>query len=238
MRELKITHLYPELLNLYGDKGNIASLKCRAEWRGITTTVVKTAPGDTIDFENTDILFLGGGSDKELKEVLNCLLPYKSALSDYVEKGGVMLCVCEGFPLMGKSLVIDEEQVEGLGILDIITTASEKRLTGDVLLDCSIDGNDFQVAGFENRAEIIDISNEKPLGKVVSGNGETDGAVKNNLFASNLHGPLLPKNPVLCDIILKRALLKKYGDAEGFAPLDDAFEEEALSVMTKRLIKE
>ncbi|MBQ7039295.1 MAG: glutamine amidotransferase [Clostridia bacterium] len=236
MRELKITHLYPELLNLYGDKGNIASLKCRAEWRDISVVVTEVSAEDKIDFENTDILFLGGGGDRELKTVLNCLTPFKNELSDYIEKGGVMITVCDGFPLLGKNLVVGNETVEGLGILDITTALSEERLIGDVLAECDIDGESFLVSGFENRAGVTDIKGETPFLKVVSGNGETDGVIKNNLFASYFHGPLLPKNPELCDIILKRALVKKYGDAE-LTPLDDEFENEASEVMRKRLLK-
>ena len=236
MRELKITHLYPELLNLYGDKGNIASLKYRAKWRGISVTVDEVLSGENADFENTDILFLGGGSGKEIKTVLEYLLPQKEKIKEYAENGGVIFAVCEGFPMLGKTFVTDGKTSSGLGILDVSFSYSEKRFTGDVAENVSIDGEEFVVTGFENRDYIVEKSEEAHFGKVISGNGEYDGAVKNNVFASCLHGPLLPKNPKLCDVLLKRALVKKYGDAE-LKPLEDDFENEASEVMKKRLLK-
>lgn len=235
MRELKITHLYPELLNLYGDKGNIAALKCRAEWRDISVSVTEVRPGENIDFENTDILFLGGGSDKELKNVIELLLPEKEKFVAYAENGGVILAVCEGFPLLGKTLVIGDENTEGLGVLDIISEKSGKRLTGDVMLKCDIDGEKFNVTGFENRELTVNTKDKTPFGKVVKGNGEADGIIYKNVFASFLHGPLLPKNPRLTDILLKRALVKKYGETGAFSTLDDSVENEASSVMEKRI---
>ena len=238
MRELKITHLYPELLNLYGDKGNIASLKCRAEWRGISASVTEVKRDDELNLEDTDILFLGGGSEKELETVLNLLLAQKEKIISYAENGGVLLSVCEGMTLLGNSLEIFGKQTNGLGILDIKTTSSNKRKTGDVAGECDIDGEKFIITGFENRAFDVDCSKEMPFLKVICGNGETDGALKNNVFASCLHGPLLPKNPKLCDILLKRALEKKYGEVGEFPSLDDGMENEASSVMQKRLISE
>lgn len=236
MRELKITHLYPELLNLYGDSGNIAAMKCRAEWREISVSVKEVLPKENIDFENTDILFLGGGSEKELEAVLELLLPQKEQFAEYVKNGGVVLAVCEGFTLLGKSLEISGKQKEGLGILDITSKTTEKRFTGDVATECEIDGEKFIVIGFENRNYVTEIFDKTPLGKVVSGNGETDGVLENNVFASGLCGPLLPKNPKLTDILLKRALVKKYGEAESFPMLCDETEKEALEVMRKRLL--
>ncbi|MBR5152395.1 MAG: glutamine amidotransferase [Clostridia bacterium] len=228
---LTILHLFPDLLNLYGDKGNIASLKKRLIWRGLDAKVnLHTNRETPPDFENTDILFLGGGSDKEQALVLDILSNYRDSLLDYVEKGGVLLAFCGGFPMLGTTIETPDGTINGLGILDIHTTLTKKRMIGDVILSSSLCQS--PICGFENHPGATWIGDYKPLGTVLTGNGNDgtqthEGLLYKNVFASYLHGPLFPKNPELCDVILARALKHKYPDFSELSPLDNSLEESA-----------
>jgi len=227
---INIVHLYPDLLNLYGDKGNIECMKKRLMWRGIDVKVTKCTDGDDkIDFENADIIFLGGGSDRE-EEIVRCkLLEYKNKFLNYVENGGVLLAVCGGYPMLGKSYKLKDKETEGLGILDITTTLNDdkKRFIGNVIVKSPLTDN--FIVGFENHGMKTDIGNLKPLGEVMSGNGNNgsdkgEGVVYKNVVGTYLHGPLLPKNPQLCDYILKNALKRKYSAFSELEKLDDSLE--------------
>lgn len=214
--EIKIVHLYPDFLNLYGDKGNISVLSKRCQWRNIGVSVTEVTGDDLIDFENCDILYLGGGSDHEQEIVLKKLMPIKDKIKDYAENGGMIFATCGGFGMLGE-----------LGILDIKTYENEERNSGNVVIECNLDGEKVMVSGFENHTVKTDIGDLMPLGDVLVGFGNNgmgfEGAVYKNVVASNLHGPLLPKNPALCDFILKKALSRKYGDVK-LEPLCDNFE--------------
>ena len=241
--EVKIVHLYPELLNLYGDKGNIECLKKRLLWRGIAADVIPCNDEVLdIDFENTDIIFLGGGSEHEQKIVLNRLLNIKSELKSYVENGGTFIALCGGFELICKEIHSKNTTMQGLNLLDISCTIpeNENRIIGDVVLENGEFKN--KIVGFENHSGRIDIKDYVPLGNVTAGTGsndgcKTEGVIYKNLFASYLHGPLFPKNPELCDAILTKTLCHKYKDFNGLTPLDDATEIKANEFMVRRLSK-
>lgn len=223
---LKIAHLYPELLNLYGDRGNIISLKKRAEWRGIDVEVKEYKLADEIDFENIDILFIGGGSDREQLLVCQRLKEIKKDFKNYVENNGVVTAICGGYQLLGKYYKMKDETVEGLEILDIYTESGEGRLIGNVVIETEF--LDRPIVGFENHGGRTYIENHNPLGKVVYGNGNNDndkaeGVLYKNVIGTYLHGPLFPKNPHLCDYIIKKALQNKYGEVE-LEELDDSVE--------------
>ena len=223
---LKIAHLYPELLNLYGDRGNIISLKKRAEWRGIDVEVKEYKLADEIDFENIDILFIGGGSDREQLLVCQRLKEIKNDFKNYVENNGVVTAICGGYQLLGKYYKMKEETVEGLEILDIYTESGEGRLIGNVVIETEF--LDRPIVGFENHGGRTYIENHNPLGKVVYGNGNNDndkeeGVLYKNVIGTYMHGPLFPKNPHLCDYIIKKALQNKYGEVE-LEELDDSVE--------------
>lgn len=226
--ELNILHLYPDLLNLYGDKGNLASLTSRSRWRGIEVTLTLCTKEDSIpDLNLADIIFLGGGPDKAEEMVCNFLKEKRDELSTYIEDGGVLLATCGGFPMLGKEFPTADGLVAGLGILDITSQMAEGRYIGNVVLESSIGKQ--PVVGFENRIGKTMIGNYQPLGKVVCGHGNTgdgtlEGLVYKNVIATHLHGPLLPKNPELCDELLTRALKRKYPKFEGLEPLDDSLE--------------
>ena len=224
--ELKIAHLYPELLNLYGDRGNIISLVKRAEWRGIDVSVTEYKLDDEIDFESTDILFIGGGSDREQFLVCEKLSESKKEFKNYVENNGVVAAICGGYQLLGQYYKMKDEVVEGLGILDMYSENGDSRLIGDVIIET--DFLEYPVVGFENHGGRTFINNHTPLGKVIYGNGNNgndgyEGVIYKNVIATYLHGPLFPKNPHLCAYIIKKALQNKYGDVE-LQDLDDGIE--------------
>ncbi len=227
--EIRIAHLYPELLNLYGDKGNIASLVYRCEKRGIACRVYEYQPNEELDFENTDIIFLGGGSDKEQSDVLEMLMDYKDKLKAYVENGGTFLAVCGGFEFVGTSCMIGETEHSALGILDINTVHDGERHIGNIVIDSDIISD--KIVGFENHSGMTYADKYSPLGRVINGFGNNgsdgaEGVLYKNLIGTYVHGPLLPKNPKLADYIIKKTLEHKYGELS-LAPLDDELETRA-----------
>ncbi len=241
--KINIVHLYPDLLNLYGDKGNIECLRKRLMWRGIDVNVSEcTDEIPEIDFENTDIIFLGGGSDREQEIVCSRLLKIKKDIKKFIENNGTFLAFCGGFELLGKSYGKAGAEKEALGVFDFNAVYSENnsRLIGNVIIEHpEIEG---YIVGFENHSGRIDISGEKPLGNVKvgygsDGKGETEGLTYKNLYATYLHGPLLPKNPKLCDLIIGKTVLNKYPDFGTLKELDDEMEEMANRFMVERLLK-
>ncbi len=227
--EINIIHLYPDLLNLYGDRGNIACMEKRLKWRGIKANIRTCTNKDhSIDLSGADIIFVGGGSDREQEIVCNLLLKKKDELIKHVESDGVLVAVCGGYQLLGKYYKTANTKIEGLGILDIYTDSGDTRLISNVVLECG--KFKMPIVGFENHAGRTYLGEGvTPLGKVLFGNGNTgdsgyEGVLYKNVIATYLHGPLLPKNPQLCDYILERALKRKYSDFEGLKPLDDGIE--------------
>ena len=241
-QELNIIHLYPDLLNLYGDRGNIACMQKRLEWRGIDAKVSTCTNSDhSINLENADIIFVGGGSDREQEIVCSLLLKKKDEITNYVENGGVLVAVCGGYQLLGKYYQTANSKIEGLGILDIYTDAGDTRLIGNVVLESELFSQ--KITGFENHAGRTFIGNHTPLGKVLYGHGNTgdsgyEGVVYKNVIATYLHGPLLPINPMLCDYILSCAMKRKYSDFSGFEPLNDELENMANKYIEERFVKE
>lgn len=237
--KITIGHIFPDLLNLYGDRGNITTLKRRLDLRGIETEVKTYAPDDIIDFENLDIVILGGGSDRDIKIANKKLQAQKDALSSYIENDGCLLALCNGFHILGNEFEINKEKITGLGIFDIYTFENNKRLIGNIILDCECIKN--TVVGFENHSGIVSINNYTPFGTVKYGYGNTEtdkkeGLIYKNAIATNLHGPLLPKNPLLADFIIKNALTKKFGDVP-LKELDDTLENNAHNYIINRFIK-
>ena len=236
-RSLTILHMFPDLLNLYGDKGNIECMRKRLQWRGMDADVIAcTYDEQFTDFEKVDIIFLGGGSDREQKIVCSALLKYKQQLKNYVENGGTLVAVCGGYQLLGKYYALPDEKIEGLDILDIYTEHGNPRLIGNIIL--KNDAIEQPIVGFENHGGRTYIGSHTPLGKVVKGFGNTgktgaEGVRYKNVYATYLHGPLLPKNPQLCDAILSSALQKKYPDFTALSALDDSMENQANEYMQR-----
>ena len=238
--EIQIAHFFPELLNLYGDGGNIICMQKRCEWRGIDARVTQVHCGDAVDLSHTDIVFIGGGTDREQKIVCKELLAVKEQLCSYVEAGGVLLAVCGGYQLLGHNYLLGDELVEGVGVIDLKTERGEGRLIGNVMIQSDICS--MPIVGYENHGGRTYLGDCEPLGKVISaggyGNNGKDGhegVHYKNVIGTYLHGPLLPKNPQVCDYLLKTALSHRYGNDFDFPELDDAVENQANQVMQERL---
>ena len=238
--ELKICHLYPDILNLYGDRGNILCMERRLRWRDIAVTTTNISVGMPLKAADYDLFFIGGGQDFEQEVLLDDLKGEKTAeLKAAIEDGVPVLAICGGYQMLGQYYKTwDGQQCDFTGALDLYTVGSEQRMIGNYMFTC--DEADCKIVGFENHSGKTYLgSGVKPLGKVLEGygnNGEdgTEGARYKNVFASYSHGCLLPKNPKLADLILKLALERKYGKVE-LPPLADEFETAAHNYMEARL---
>lgn len=235
--KLTIGHLYPDLLNLYGDRGNIQCFRKRLEWRGIEAEVIPFLSGDKIDFSKLDIILLGGGSDREQELVCRYMKEIKHDFKNYVEDDGVVLAVCGGYQLLGKYYKTDKKMIEGLEILDIYTEWEPERLIRNIILNSPL--FETPIVGFENHGGRTYIGNHTPLGKVFFGLGNTgksgyEGVIYKNVIATYLHGPLLPKNPQVCDYLLEHALKRKYGEDIKLKALPDKLEHKANSYIVDR----
>ncbi len=237
--KITIGHLFPDLLNLYGDRGNIAALCMRMNLRGIETEVKTYDINDGINFADLDIVFIGGGSDREQLLVCKRLLKIKSDISQYVENNGTLIAVCGGYQLLGHYYQLENEKIEGLDILDICTVQKSPRLIGNIILES--DYISSTVVGFENHGGRTYTGSHTPLGKVLFGHGNDgesgfEGVVYKNVIATYLHGPLLPKNPVLTDRIIKNAVLKK--DSQFIlSDIDSTLENTAHNYILNRFLK-
>lgn len=237
--ELSICHLYPDLLNVYGDMGNILILKHRAEQRGINVNVIDVSIGDTFQKDDYDIVFFGGGQDYEQSIVSEDLIKNKKdALKDYIEDGKVFLSICGGYQLLGKYYTTPAgEKLNGLDILDIYTEAGNTRFIGNTVIYNPIFKETY--VGFENHSGRTYIGKDlKPLGEVKVGygnNGEDgyEGCIYKNTFCTYFHGSLLSKNPELADRLLHTALENKY-KTFNFPELDNSLEIKAKDFIVKR----
>jgi CobQ-like glutamine amidotransferase family enzyme len=231
--KIRVGHLYPDYLNIYADRGNIAVLSGRARARGHELEVVPIGRGDVVP-RGIDLFYVGGGQDREQELIAPDLAGKAALLRDAVEGGATFLAVCGGYQLLGR-FYRDTNGVElpGIGLLPHHTVAGEKRMIGDVLLDCAWAGE--TLAGFENHAgrTILD-ERAEPLGRVVSGFGNDgasgfEGCRAGRVYGTYLHGPLLPRNPWFADLLLSEAL----GGAE-LEPLPDELERAAHAVSSAR----
>ncbi len=238
--DVRVGHLYPEYLNIYADRGNIAVLAQRAAWRGIGFTVVPVGVGERLPGD-VDLVYVGGGQDREQALVARDLARRGAELAAALERGAALLAVCGGYQLLGRSYR-DRAGAElpGAGLFPLVTVAGERRMIGDILLSCELDpGVRRTLAGFENHAgrTFLDPGAE-PLGHVVHGfgnNGEdgAEGCRLGRALGTYLHGPLLPRNPWLADWLLAQALARG-GEPPALSPLPDALEDRAHAVAAER----
>lgn len=243
---LTIHHLYADMMNLYGDRGNVISIKKRCEWRDIGVEVVDVGLGERVRPTGCDIFLFGGGQDREQALLADDLSGSKGAdLRAVVEDGGVVLGVCGGYQLMGHYYETPEgEKLPGVGIFDLHTEPrkpDEARLIGNVLVDVPAPetGETRQIVGFENHGGRTYLGDTEPLGRVISGFGNngrdgTEGARRLNAYGTYLHGSLLPKNPWLTDQLILSALRREDDTAE-LEPLEDSVEEGAFASVAGRL---
>ncbi len=232
---LRVGALYPELMNIYADRGNLLLLQKRCQWRGIGFELASVTLTEDLDPDAHDLLYLGGGQDRDQKLCAQDLATAKRAsVQAAVERGVVMFGVCGGLQLLGEFYELDGEKLPGLGLVDLRTTRERgPRLICNVAIDVDLDGQSRVLAGFENHGgRTVLGAGAQPLGRVLRGHGNNGrdgsegviGGPRENIVGTYLHGPLLPKNAWFADWLIARAL----GVSETeLAPLDDTFERAA-----------
>ena len=241
--ELNICHLYPDILNLYGDRGNIITMKRRLEGRGIKVNIDECSIGQPLNADKYDIFFIGGGQDFEQEVLLRDLSSGKAQdIRTAVEEEKTFLAICGGYQMLGEYYKTwDGVHLYFIGAIGVHTIGAKERMIGNYMFRTTPESGDTVVVGFENHSGKTYLSEQvAPLGMMLSGNGnngedKTEGARYKNVFGTYSHGSLLPKNPVLCDFILQTALNHRYDGAEPLAPLDDTLELNAHRYMQERL---
>jgi lipid II isoglutaminyl synthase (glutamine-hydrolysing) len=232
---VRICYLYPRLLSVAGDRGNLFALMQRCAWRGIRCSVTEADVGVVPDFAESDLILVHGGQDREMTAAARDLAAKADPLREAIETDAVVLAVCAGYQLLGRYyLPPDGPPIRGIGVLDATTEGGPTRFIGHVAVECDLTpGGRHHLAGFENHSGRTYLGSEaKPLGHVLAGagnNGEdgTEGARYREVYATYLHGPVLPKNPWLADHLLSRALAHRYQDFGPLAPLPDQAEARA-----------
>ncbi len=230
---LKVLWLYPDHMNIYADRGNIAVLERRCRWRRIAFELATASPGDRIDPAAHDFFYVGGGQDRDQALVARDLIETKrEALEQAVDRGAVMLAVCGGYQLLGHAYDLpDGSSLPGLGLVDLRTVREAgDRLIGNIVIEADLGDGPRRIAGFENHGGRTYLGERAtPLGSVVSGFGNNgkdrlEGVRRNRLIGTYLHGPLLPKNAWLADRLIEWALEARLGERPSLEPLDDRLE--------------
>ena len=238
---LKILWMYHDLMDLYGDKGNTQVLKVRCAKRGIDAVVDTCTIGEKLDIRDYDLFFMGGGADNEQGLIYQDLLSRRDNIAEAMEQKTAFLLICGGYQLFGKYYKDqDGNVIDGLGFFDYYTESTDRdhRCIGNIALETVMDGEKFMAAGFENHGgQTKNVTS--PFGRVLSGHGNTydsgyEGFMNDQVLATYMHGPLLPKNPKVADKIIARALSRRYGSVV-LQELDDSLENSARDVMLKRM---
>lgn len=233
--KLTLVHLYPREMNIYGDTGNVLVLRRRLQWRGFEADVVPVAVGDPIP-SGADVILGGGGQDAAQGEIGADFLAKGPALGAMAADGVVMLAICGTYQMLGHEfLTKDGLRITGTGVLDVTTTGSDTRLIGNHIVDTAFG----RVAGYENHSGLTELgAGVVALGPTVPGRGNngrdlTEGAVRDNVFGTYLHGPVLAKSARFADELLRRALVRR-GAEDELAPLDDSLADDAALVAAGR----
>jgi lipid II isoglutaminyl synthase (glutamine-hydrolysing) len=211
---LRVCGLYPELMNIYADRGNIAVLRARCEWRGIGFQLAASSLRDPLDPDAHDLFYMGGGQDRDQAAVAQDMVDTKwSALHAAAGRGAVVLAVCGGYQLLGESYIVDGVQLPGVDLVDLRTVREQgPRLIGNCAIEADLGTGPRVIAGFENHGGRTYLGEgEKPLGRVLAGHGNNgrdgfEGVHRGNVIGTYLHGPLLPKNIWLADRLIELAL--------------------------------
>jgi CobQ-like glutamine amidotransferase family enzyme len=244
--ELRIVHLYADLMNIYGDRGNVIVMQRRAQWRGIDVSVSAVGLGQTLDWQAYDLIFVGGGQDRQQALMAADLRQTKAdALAAALADDRVILAVCGGYQLLGRFYRgADGSELAGLGLFDLHTIhpgGADARCIGNVLVRCDWDEHQRTLVGFENHGGRTYLGPGcAPLGRLVIGHGNNgsdgqEGGRVRNAYGTYLHGSLLPKNPWFADHLIMLALQRRYGTATTLPPLDDSLEGAAHEAMERRL---
>jgi lipid II isoglutaminyl synthase (glutamine-hydrolysing) len=227
--ELRVCALYPDLMNIYADRGNLLLLERRCRWRGIDFSVKASGLGERLDPDGADLFYIGGGQDRDQELCALDLAEVKrDALHAAAARGAVILAVCGGYQLLGHSYQLGDATLPGVGLVDLVTVRSDDaRLIGNVAIEVELDPNVRRVlAGFENHGGRTHLgADARPLGRVLKGHGNNgvdgyEGVRRGNVIGTYLHGPLLPKNAWFADWLIQTAL----GLGEPLEPLDDRLE--------------
>ena len=240
--KIVVGHLYPDYLNIYADRGNIAVLARRAAWRGHELEVRTISVGDAVRAGDDDLLYIGGGQDREQALVAENLAAKADGVRAALAEGAALLAVCGGYQLLGRSYRdLQGVELPGIGLFPLETVAGDTRMIGDVLLECELEpGMRRTLAGFENHAGRTRLDPDaEPLGRVVAGfgnDGESgyEGCRLGRAIGTYLHGPLLPRNPWLADWVLAQALAHRLGEPPELEPLPDDLEQQAHAVSARR----
>ncbi|HZA57954.1 MAG TPA: glutamine amidotransferase [Solirubrobacterales bacterium] len=232
---LRLLALYPDQMNIYADRGNIIFLQRRCEWRGLGFSYAAAGPGEGFDPAAHDLVYIGGGQDRDQVLVAEDMLRTKrDAIAEVVEDGAVLLAVCGGYQLLGHRYQLGQQSIRGLGIADLETVRSEgERLIGNIAIEVDLGAAPKVLAGFENHGGRTHLgAGAEPLGRVLHGHGNDgadgrEGVRRLNMVGTYMHGPLLPKNAWLADHLISLALRRHTGDAVELTPLDDDLERAA-----------
>jgi CobQ-like glutamine amidotransferase family enzyme len=232
---VRVCYLYPRLLSVAGDRGNLFALLQRCAWRGIECAVTEADVDEVPDFTDADIVLLHGGQDREMTAAARDMAAKAGPLREAIEDDTVVLAVCAGYQLLSHYYApVSGPAIQGIGVLDAVTEGGQKRFIGHVAVECNLSpGLRHRLAGFENHSGRTWLGpGAQPLGRVLAGggnNGEdgTEGARYREVYATYLHGPVLPKNPWLADHLLSRALARRYPDFGPLSPLPDYTERKA-----------
>ncbi len=230
--ELRVLALYPDHMNIYADRGNLLFLQRRCEWRGIGFALAGSGPGERFDPGAHDLLYIGGGQDRDQRMVAADMVETKrEALTAALGDGAAVLAVCGGYQLLGHSYQLGGESIPGLGLADLETIREPgERLIGNVAIEADLGTGTRLVAGFENHGGRTYLGpGATALGRVVKGFGNNgrdglEGVRQGNLLGTYLHGPLLPKNAWVADRLIEIALGRRYGSEPELEPLDDTLE--------------
>jgi CobQ-like glutamine amidotransferase family enzyme len=242
---IRICHLYPTLLSIAGDRGNLFAIQRRCEWRGLATTVEEAPVGATPTFADFDLVLFHGGQDKEMDVAARDLETKAASLREAIEQDVVVLAVCAGYQLLGHYYrPFSGPELKGVGGLDITTVGGSNRFMNHIAIECDFGATDKQtLVGFENHSGRTYLGpNAQPLGRVVAGSGNNgedgfEGARYRHVYGTYLHGPLLPKNPWFTDHLIYHALGHRYGDVPALQPLPDGAEERAHAAALKMALR-
>jgi lipid II isoglutaminyl synthase (glutamine-hydrolysing) len=233
---LTLVHLYPREMNIYGDTGNVVVLRRRMEWRGRPVRVVPVSVGDPLPHD-ADILLGGGGQDAAQGDIGADFAARAAELRAMADDGVVMLAICGSYQMLGHAFITHEgRHIEGTGVLDVVTRGQAERLIGNNYVDTPDAG---RLVGYENHSGLTELGpGVRPLGRTQAGRGNngtdrTEGAVRDNVFGTYLHGPVLAKSARFADELLRRALVRRGLDAD-LEPLDDELAERAAAVAVAR----
>lgn len=240
--KIRIAWLYPEYMNLYGDRGNIIVLEQRSRWHGLDPVTTQITLGQQVDFREFDLLMMGGGQDREQGLIAEDFLKVKgNSLGEAIHDGLPVLAVCGGYQMLGRHFKTHKGEVlKYTGILDLWTEGSEERLIGNAVVESEIFGETRTIVGFENHSGKTFLgSGMKPLGRVVRGHGnngkdKAEGVLFKHCIGTYLHGSILPKNPHLADWLIGRGVERQYGDSVKIGKLNDELEERAHQAIIAR----